>query len=124
MARFFIMAGTISCFISVALGAFAAHGLKAQLSSALLNTFKTGVEYQFLHALALILLAIVMSLKPTVKDFQIAGMAFLVGTLLFSGSLYLLALTGLKYFGMITPIGGVAFLIGWVYFTLAAWKSF
>lgn len=124
MARLFILAGTISGFISVALGAFAAHGLKEQLSPLLLNTFKTGVEYQFMHALALILIAIVMHIKPTIKLYQTAGIAFLIGILLFSGSLYILALTGLKYFGIITPIGGVAFLIGWVYFTLAAWKSF
>ena len=122
MAKLFFMAGTISGFISVALGAFAAHGLKNQLTPQLLMTFKTAVDYQFFHALALILIALALLLKPDNKYFTKAGWSMLLGMLLFSGSLYALALTGISSLGMITPFGGVAFLVGWGLFTLGAWK--
>ena len=122
MAKFFFMAGTVSGFMSVALGAFAAHGLKNQLTPQLLTTFKTAVDYQFFHALALILIALAILVKPEVKYFSRAGWSILTGLILFSGSLYALALTGISSLGIITPFGGIAFLIGWVFFTAGAWR--
>jgi len=124
MTKLFFMAGTIGAFISVALGAFAAHSLKGQLTEQLLKTFATAVEYQFFHSLSLILMAVILAQKPNIKFLHIAGISILIGIVLFSGSLYILAFTGIRSFGIITPFGGIAFLIGWFYFALAGWKEF
>ena len=113
-----IMTGAFSALISVAAGAFGAHALKERLSENLLNAFEVGVRYQMYHALALILMGLLMSKLPAANA---AAWCFLAGTLLFSGSLYGLALTGLKFFGPLTPIGGVLLMAGWV--TLA-WSSY
>ncbi|EMK6670059.1 DUF423 domain-containing protein [Vibrio fluvialis] len=109
--------------IAVALGAFAAHGLKAKLSSHLLEVFQTGVQYQFIHAAALIACGILLQLSLTEKArnyFSRAAICFIIGIFCFSGSLYALALTGAKWFGPITPMGGLLFMIGWGLFTFAA----
>jgi uncharacterized membrane protein YgdD (TMEM256/DUF423 family) len=111
-----------SAMISVVLGAFAAHGLKSKLSETLLNTFQTGVQYQMYHSLALILLAILYRQVPQSLLFYSAGFMF-AGIILFSGSLYMLALTQLKWFGPITPIGGVCFIVGWALLIAAALKG-
>jgi len=103
--------GAALMLLDVALGAFAAHGLKARLAPDMLVVFETGVRYQAYHALALLLLA---ALRGPDK----AGWCFVAGIAVFSGSLYVLALTGEKRLGMITPIGGVLFLAGWVLFAL------
>ncbi|MGK0381668.1 MAG: uncharacterized membrane protein YgdD (TMEM256/DUF423 family) [Flavobacteriales bacterium] len=108
--------------ISVVLGAFAAHGLKSKLSETLLNTFQTGVQYQMYHSIALILLAILYRQVPQSLLFYSAGFMF-AGIILFSGSLYMLALTQLKWFGPITPIGGVCFIVGWALLIAAALKG-
>jgi uncharacterized membrane protein YgdD (TMEM256/DUF423 family) len=104
-------------FLGVALGAFAAHGLKAYLSPASLEVFKTGVHYQMLHALAILVLVALYNNVPD-RRFIWAGRWMLIGVLLFSGSLYFLATTSIRWFGPITPFGGVSFLIGWA---LIAW---
>ncbi|MFT5452824.1 MAG: uncharacterized membrane protein YgdD (TMEM256/DUF423 family) [Enterobacterales bacterium] len=124
MTKIFLMAGTIGCFLSVALGAFAAHSLKELLTEQLLTTFHTAVQYQFFHSLGLIMIALVLSQKPKVNYLNIAGMAMIAGIVLFSGSLYILALTGITSFGIITPFGGIALLVGWSYFSIAVWKEF
>jgi uncharacterized membrane protein YgdD (TMEM256/DUF423 family) len=111
-----------SAMISVVLGAFAAHGLKSKLSETLLNTFQTGVQYQMYHSLALILLAILYRQMPQSLLFYSAGFMF-AGIILFSGSLYMLALTQIKWFGPITPIGGVCFIVGWALLVAAALKG-
>jgi uncharacterized membrane protein YgdD (TMEM256/DUF423 family) len=111
-----------SAMISVVLGAFAAHGLKSKLSETLLNTFQTGVQYQMYHSLALILLAILYRQVPQSLLFYSAGFMF-AGIILFSGSLYMLALTQLKWFGPITPIGGLCFIVGWALLIAAALKG-
>jgi uncharacterized membrane protein YgdD (TMEM256/DUF423 family) len=111
-----------SAMISVVLGAFAAHGLKSKLSETLLNTFQTGVHYQMYHSLALILLAILYRQVPQSLLFYSAGFMF-AGIILFSGSLYMLALTQLKWFGPITPIGGLCFIVGWALLIAAALKG-
>ncbi len=99
-------------FLGVALGAFAAHGLSAVLSPSSLDVFKTGVHYQMMHALAILALVGMHANRPQTA-FVWAGRFMSAGVLLFSGSLYLLATTSIKWFGPITPIGGVCFLIGW-----------
>lgn len=109
---FWARAGSILMFLSVALGAFAAHGLKEKLDAGLLAVFETGVRYQVYHALALFVVAWLVSRGPS-RSTQAAGWCFIAGILLFSGSLYALALSGVRKLGMITPIGGLLFLIGW-----------
>lgn len=122
LAQTWIVIGTLLGFMSVALGAFGAHALAGSLSEKMLATYHTAVQYQSLHGLALILLGLFGMIR-TDAPIQVAGWAFLVGTILFSGSLYLLVGTGLRQLGMITPVGGMLFLVGWVSFGLSAWKT-
>jgi uncharacterized membrane protein YgdD (TMEM256/DUF423 family) len=111
-----------SAMISVVLGAFAAHGLKSRLSENLLATFQTGVQYQMYHSLALILLVVLYRQMP--QSLLIYSAAFMfTGIILFSGSLYMLALTQIKWFGPITPIGGACFIVGWALIIAAALKG-
>jgi len=119
--RTFFLAGTVSAFVAVALGAFAAHGLKARLAPELLAVFETGVRYQMYHALALLAVAWACTRWPG-SLVSAGGWLFVAGTLLFSGSLYVLALTGVRWLGAITPLGGLAFLAGWLCLALAAAK--
>jgi uncharacterized membrane protein YgdD (TMEM256/DUF423 family) len=106
-----IQAGAVLMFLAVALGAFAAHGLKSRLTPDMLAVFETGVRYHVYHALALLALG-------AARGPDKAGWCFVLGIAVFSGSLYVLALTGERKLGMITPIGGVLFLAGWVFFAL------
>lgn len=110
--RHFLALGAINGFLAVAFGAFAAHGLKQILSDGLLAVFETGVEYQAVHALALLVVGLLGERVPHPR-LKVAGWAFATGILLFSGSLYLLALTDARWLGAITPVGGTAFLVGW-----------
>ena len=118
--RVFLFAGALNAFLAVAFGAFAAHGLADRLDETMLGIFKTGAEYQLTHALALIAVALLTNIWPQEKLLNISGWAFVVGTLLFSFSLYALALTGIGVLGMVTPIGGIALLIGWLSLTIFA----
>lgn len=111
-ARLFLLFGAVSGFLTVALGAFGAHGLKQILSPGLLQTFNTGVDYQGLHSLALLVVGLLTQTREN-SALRLAGWAFASGILLFSGSLYLLALTDARWLGAITPVGGTAFLLGW-----------
>lgn len=120
MVRPFLMLAALFGLTGVALGAFAAHGLKSQLSAAYLAVFQTAVHYQLIHALALFGVALLALHAPS-RLLSAAGALFGLGVLLFSGSLYLLTLTGLKV-GIVTPIGGVAFMGGWLCLLLAGWK--
>jgi uncharacterized membrane protein YgdD (TMEM256/DUF423 family) len=106
----------------VAAGAFGAHALKARLSADLLAIFETGARYQMYHSLGLIAVGLLASSRPS-GLLDGAGWAMLVGIVLFSGSLYALALSGVRALGAITPLGGVGFLVGWVLFALAAWRQ-
>lgn len=115
----FLALGAFSGLIAVALGAFAAHALRARLDAALLATFETGARYQMYHALALLAVGLLAERAPT-RLLATSGLLFVAGTILFSGSLYALALTGARGFGAITPFGGVAFLLGWLCLALAA----
>jgi uncharacterized membrane protein YgdD (TMEM256/DUF423 family) len=111
--RHLYICGALSAFLGVALGAFAAHGLKATLAPDMLAVFETGVRYQMYHAFALFAAAWAFARWQT-RAFAIAGGFFVAGTVLFSGSLYLLALTETRWLGAITPVGGLAFLAGWL----------
>jgi uncharacterized membrane protein YgdD (TMEM256/DUF423 family) len=111
-SRHFIFLGAINGFLAVAFGAFAAHALKNLLSAGLLEVFQTGVEYQAMHALAL-LAAGLLGRDGRSRALKLAGWAFATGILLFSGSLYILALTDIRWMGAVTPFGGTAFLLGW-----------
>lgn len=123
MQKLILISGTVFGGLAVAIGAFGAHALKKLLESAgRIETFETAVKYQFYHALALVLLGIVMfQLKHQL--FHYAGYSFIVGVLIFSGSLYVLCLSGITKFGMITPIGGLFLIAGWVFFMLGLLKS-
>jgi len=120
MLRTFLMLAAFFGFTGVALGAFAAHGLKSKLTPEYLAVFQTGVHYQMLHALALFGVAL-LSAHIGGALVSLAGWAFTIGILLFSGSLYLLTLAGLGV-GIITPIGGLFFLIGWALLLAAAFR--
>lgn len=121
MVRLFLLMATFFGFTGVALGAFAAHGLKTRLSSEYLAVFQTGVHYQLIHALALLGVAW-LALQFPGRLVTAAGSLFALGIVLFSGSLYLLTLVGIGRFGIVTPIGGAAFLGGWLCLGLAAWR--
>ncbi len=120
--RIFTVIGSVSAFMAVAAGAFGAHELRLRLAPDLLATFETGARYQMYHAFAILLVAWAADRWPG-NALQFAGWFFAAGTVLFSGSLYILALTGLRWMGAITPVGGVAFLLGWVSFAWGAWKG-
>lgn len=104
--------GSLFMFLGVALGAFGAHALKTKLSPEFLTIFETGVRYQFYHALALFIVAWLYQKNPG-SLINVAGWSFVGGILVFSGSLYILCLTGVKAWGAVTPIGGLSFLVGW-----------
>lgn len=122
MDRLFFSIGCLSGLLGVALGAFAAHALKAGLAPELLATFETGVRYQLVHALALLAVAWACTRWPGPAP-TLAGWLFVAGTLLFSGSLYALSVTGVRALGAITPLGGVALLAGWLCLAWAPWAA-
>jgi uncharacterized membrane protein YgdD (TMEM256/DUF423 family) len=121
MERTFFVLGALSGCLAVALGAFAAHGLKGKLSADLFEVFEVGARYHMYHALALVGTAWAVTRWPGTAA-TTAGWLFVAGTVLFSGSLYALALTGIRPLGAITPLGGVCFLGGWVALGFAAWR--
>lgn len=122
MERLFAVVGAASGFVAVAAGAFAAHALKVRLGPEMLAVFDTGARYQMFHALALLAVAWAAVRWPG-RVIAASGVCFIAGTLLFSGSLYLLALTGARGFGALTPFGGVLFLAGWLLLGWAAWRG-
>ncbi len=122
-AKTILILGGILGVLSVGIGAFGAHGLEATLTAnARLETFETAVKYQFYHTLALILLGVLM-LNVQNNYFSYAGIAFLAGIVIFSGSLYTLSLTNITWLGAITPIGGLAFILGWIFLILGVSKT-
>ena len=116
----FIRIAAIFGFLGVALGAFGAHALKQRLSPDMLAVFQTGVLYQFVHTLALLAVGILIVARGGGWAFDIAGYAFIAGIVVFSGSLYALAVTDVRVLGAITPLGGLAFLVGWATLAYAA----
>jgi len=118
-ARLALTLGSLLMFIAVALGAFGAHALKARLSSDMLAVWQTAVQYHAWHALALLAVGLMLRHWPDLAGLAWAGWLFVAGIALFSGSLYALALTEFKSLGALTPVGGIAFLLGWL---VLAWS--
>jgi len=123
MSKTILMTASVLLALAVALGAFGAHGLKSQLSTDMLQTYKTGVDYHFYHALGLLLIGILAVTFPS-ELMKWSAILLTAGIILFSGSLYVLAVSGIKWLGAITPIGGLSFIAGWVLLFLAVWKKF
>lgn len=123
LSRFFIVIGAVLAALSVIIGAFGAHALSAHLTERGAAIWDTGVQYQMLHSVALIIVGILLLLLNSKKFLHFAGFAFLIGTILFSGSLYLIALLTIKNLGLITPLGGLFFVVGWLLLVCAAMAS-
>lgn len=121
MQRQFFMWGAFFGFSGVALGAFGSHGLKKIISPEMLAVFETAVRYQMYHAFTLCVTAILVE-RSERRFAKISGFAFIIGIILFCGSLYLMALSGVRALGFITPFGGVSFLLGWLFLFLSALK--
>ena len=121
--KIFIVIGVFAMAIGVVLGAFGAHGLKARIEPNLLAAYQTGVEYHLYHALGLILVGVLAYQFPDVSGLKWGAWCLMWGVLLFSGSLYLMAVTGIRWLGVITPLGGMAFIIGWVWIGWALIRS-
>src|SRR5262245_10415057 len=122
MARTFLLWGSMLGFLGVAAGAFGAHALKERLTPAMLETFEIAVRYQMYHALALLAVGALLRAEA-LPAVQWAGWSFLAGVLIFSGSLYLLVISGIRSLGMITPVGGLALLAGWLCLFIAFWTK-
>lgn len=117
-ARICLVAASMSGAIAVVMGAFTAHALKETLSSKLMSVMQTGVQYQFYHSLALLLVGVLLQQHSTAL-LKLSAMSFLAGIVLFCGSLYLLAFSGVHWLGIVTPLGGLAFIAGWL---ILAWN--
>lgn len=122
MSKTILMTASVLLAMAVALGAFGAHGLKSHLSTDMMQTYKTGVDYHFYHAFGLLLIGILAVSFPS-EMIKWSAILLIVGIILFSGSLYVLAVSGIKWLGAITPIGGLSFIAGWVLLFLAVWKK-
>ena len=124
MTRIFFALGSIFGGLAVGLGAFGAHGLANILTPERLITYETAVRYQMYHAIALLVVALALADWPAaVKPLQTGGWFFVAGIILFSGSLYLLSVAGIRWLGVITPLGGVAFVAGWLFLVMAGWRG-
>ncbi|WP_067728436.1 DUF423 domain-containing protein [Oceanobacillus damuensis] len=121
--KLFLIFGAINGFLAVALGAFGAHGLEGRISEKAIATWEKAVTYQMFHTMALLVTAILLARFQGDGLLATSGWMFFAGIILFSGSLYIYAVTSIKTFAMITPIGGVAFLIGWVLVGIAVMKN-
>lgn len=122
IAKLFLSLGAISGALGVIIGAFGAHGLKAKLSPDMLTVYQTGVQYHFYHTFALLAVGL-LALKFQSGLLTSSGWSFLIGIIIFSGSLYTLSITGISKLGAITPIGGLFFIIGWVMLAVAVVKG-
>lgn len=122
MAKMFLLIAAISGLLAVVLGAFGAHGLKSRLVEDLLAVYQTGVQYHFYHTLALLAAGVLLLRYPDAAMLNWSGWLFVAGILIFSGSLYILAVTGVRWLGAITPIGGLAFIGGWLCMAVAIFK--
>ncbi|MCY0907040.1 MAG: DUF423 domain-containing protein [Sulfobacillus thermotolerans] len=118
----FLSLGAVMALLGVALGAFGAHALRAKLDEKSLANYQTGVQYQMYHALGLLVTGLVSIKAPDTTLLAWAGWLFVVGIVLFSGSLYVLSITGRRKWGMVTPFGGLAFIVAWAMLAAAGWK--
>lgn len=122
MAKTFLMIAAISGLLAVAIGAFGAHGLKSRLAEDLMAVYQTGVQYHFYHTLALFMVGLLLLQYPQLGLLKWSGGLLVVGMMLFSGSLYVLAISGVRWLGAITPIGGVAFIAAWLCLLIAVYR--
>lgn len=122
-AKVFLFLGALNAALAVALGAMGAHALKARLAPELLTVFQTGVQYHFYHALGMLLVGLAASRWPESGLLPWSGWLILAGIVLFSGSLYVLSIAGLRGFGAVAPFGGTAFIVAWILFAIAVLKT-
>lgn len=122
-ARLFLAIGSINAALAVVFGAFGAHALKARLTPEMLAVYHTGAQYQFYHALGLLLIGVIAMQVPAFGFLRAAGWLMTAGIVLFSGSLYLLAASGIRWLGAVTPLGGVAFIVAWLLLALGAFNT-
>lgn len=122
MAKLFITLASLSGMLAVAFGAFGAHALRGRLDEHMMSVFQTAVQYHFYHSMALLAVGVIALSQPHTALLRSSGYLFLVGIVVFSGSLYLLSMGGLRWLGAITPLGGLAFIAGWGCLAAASWK--
>ena len=122
MAKLFITLASLSGMLAVVLGAFGAHALKGKFDAYALSVFDTAVQYHFYHSFALLAVGIIALSQPHTVLLKTSGWLFVLGILIFSGSLYLLSITGIRWLGAITPLGGLAFIAGWACLAATGWK--
>jgi len=122
MAKIFITLASLSGMLAVMFGAFGAHALKGRLDDYALGVFQTAVQYHFYHSIALLAVGILALSQPQTALLKSSGWLFLLGILVFSGSLYLLSITGVRWLGAVTPLGGLAFIAGWACLAATGWK--
>jgi uncharacterized membrane protein YgdD (TMEM256/DUF423 family) len=122
MAKVFITLASLSGMLAVAFGAFGAHALKNRLDDYAMGVFQTAVQYHFYHSLALLVVGVIALNHPQAALLRSSGWLFAVGIVVFSGSLYMLSFSGLRWLGAVTPIGGLAFMAGWACLAAASWK--
>jgi len=122
-SRTFLLLGSISAFSGVAMGAFGAHALRAKLLPRLLEIYQTAVDYQMWHALGLVIIGVLLHFNNESKLLRWAGWLMFIGIVVFSGSLYMLSITGIRWLGAITPFGGVALLVAWLLMARFSIKS-
>jgi uncharacterized membrane protein YgdD (TMEM256/DUF423 family) len=121
--KLFIILGSVNMALAIAIGAFGAHGLTGKVADKMLSNWNTGANYHMIHAMALIVVGLLLShTGENASLFSTAGWLILAGIILFSGSLYVMVLTGVKAMGAVTPLGGVSFILGWILVTIAAVK--
>ena len=123
LSRCYLTVAALAGFSAVALGAFGAHALKNVLSASMLQVYQTAVAYQFYHLAPLLAVALMLRSGAANRWLSVSGACFILGMLIFSGTLYTLAMGGPRWIGMITPIGGVTLLIGWLLLLIAAWQT-
>lgn len=123
MVKFFLLFASASGGLAVIFGAFGAHAIKSQLSESLLSAYETAVQYQFIHSLALLALGVLLIKTESIsRAFAVAGFGWIIGIVLFCGSLYWLALGGPRWLGPITPLGGCCFIVAWLSFAVGVWQ--
>jgi len=124
MTKLFLALGSVNAALAVMLGAFGAHGLKSRLTTEMLEIYQTGVDYHFYHALGLLAVGLIAYHLPDSTWIKWSGWLMLAGIIIFSGSLYVLSISGIRWLGAITPIGGLSFIIAWIFLTIAVLKGF
>ncbi|MDR4506760.1 MAG: DUF423 domain-containing protein [Candidatus Brocadiaceae bacterium] len=122
-ARVFVLIGSVNMALAVILGAFGSHALKARISPEKFSVFQTGNQYHIYHAIGLFAVAFVAACLPSSRLVKWSGWLMLAGILCFSGSLYILSLSGVRWFGAIIPVGGMALIVSWIFLAIGVWKK-